>query len=414
MPLLGGARVVLAPAETLHSPPRLAALIRDRGITFACLPPAVLSLLDEQEFPGLQVLMAAGEELPSELARRWVRPGLRFVNGYGPTEATVIATYQELDGTAYPPPIGRPTWPNYQVYVLDGYLNPVPVGVIGELHIGGTGVARGYLNRPELTRQRFIADPFVPGQRLYKTGDLVRRRPDGSIVYIGRADGQVKIRGLRVELGEIEAVLTSHPSVAQAVAAVITDQAGQPQLAAYLRAQPGAAEASSEELRHYLARTLPAYMIPAYLNTVDTFPLNTSGKIDRSALPAPQIVESGGALVPASTLIEALVVNLYETVLGREQVGVTAGFFDLGGNSLQAMRLISMMDDELGVDVGVAAVFLAPTPRQLAALLRDKHGFEDEDLGEDDIDEVQVPPGEAAGTLAPSGNALAAGGYAPG
>ncbi len=241
MPLLGGAKLVLAAPETLHSPPRLAALMRDARITFACLPPAVLNLLTGEEFPELRTLLSAGEELSSELLRGWLRDGLEIYNGYGPTEASIGSTFMKLEpSTPLPPPIGRPK-PNYQAYVLDSYLNPVPVGVIGELHIGGAGVARGYLNRPELTRERFIPDPFIPGQRLYKTGDLVRRRPDGTLVFAGRIDNQVKIRGLRVELGEIETALVTHPDVAQAVVTVVTDSAGVKQLAGYLRAAEGAA-----------------------------------------------------------------------------------------------------------------------------------------------------------------------------
>ena len=407
MPLLGGAKVVLASAETLHSPPRLAALIRDTGVTFACLPPAVLSLLTGEDFPGLRVLMTAGEELPSELARCWVRPGLRFVNGYGPTEATVIATYSELDGSAYPPPIGLPTWPNYQAYVLDEYLNPVPAGVTGELHIGGASVARGYLNRPELTRRQFVADPFG-GQseaRLYKTGDLVRRRGDGSLVFVGRADDQVKIRGLRVEPGEIEAALYAHPAVAQAVVTVVTDPAGDRQLAAYLRARAdggGAGGLVPADLREFLARTLPAYMIPAYLIMVDGFALNASGKIDKAALPAPGTqpqAQLPAAQVPPATLIETMMVSLFATLLNLEQISVTDSFFDIGGSSLQAMRLITMMAEELEVDIGVAEVFLAPTPRQLAALLRDKHGLEDVDLDEENGEAPGELPDEQAGTV---------------
>jgi amino acid adenylation domain-containing protein len=381
MPLLGGARVVLADRDTLHSPPRLAALMRDRNVSYACLPPAVLSLLAGEQFPALRVLMAAGEELPAELARRWVRPGLRFVNGYGPTEATVIATYAELDETLSPPPIGLPTWPNYRVYVLDADLNPVPVGVTGELHIGGASVARGYLNQPELTSARFIPDPFTPGERLYKTGDLVRRRPDGNIVFLGRVDNQVKIRGLRVELGEIETALARHPAVAQAVVVVTPDPAGEPQLAAYVRL---AAAAGPDELRDHLARLLPGYLIPAYLITVDTFPLNASGKIDKSALPAPQAAGAAAADEPG-TLIEALMADLYARLLGRDQVGATDSFFDLGGSSLAAMRLVTLMDSELDVDLSVAAIFLSPTPRQLAALLRDDYQLEDAPLGADGL-----------------------------
>ncbi len=394
--LLAGARVVLAAAQTLHSPPRLAALMRERGVTFTLLPPAVLSLLAGEQFPGLRVLMTGGEELPSEVARQWVRPGLRFVNAYGPTEATVIATYHELDGDVFPPPIGLPNWPNYQAYVLDARLNPVPAGVLGELHVGGAGVARGYLNRPELTRERFIADPFAPGQRLYKTGDLVRRRPDGSIVFAGRTDDQVKIRGLRVELGEIEAALATCPDIAQAVVTVLTDPSGDKQLAGYLRVRAGT-QVGIAGIRQLLASRLPGYMIPGYLVFVDEFPLNASGKIDKAALPAPRAGQEGTERVPPGTLIETVLVDLYATVLGHGQAGATDSFFDIGGNSLQAMRLITMMQDELAVDVDVASVFLAPTVRQFAALLRDKHGLQDEELGADGIDGLEQLTDEGPG-----------------
>jgi amino acid adenylation domain-containing protein len=366
VPLLAGARVVLATRETLHSPPRLAALIRETRVTFACLTPSVLSLLGGEDFTSLRVLMTAGEELPAELAARWLRPGLRLVNGYGPTETTVIATSQELDaGSAAAPPIGWPM-PNYHAYVLDQQLNPVPAGVAGELHIGGAGVARGYLNRPELTQQRFIPDPFRPGARLYKSGDLVRRLPDGSLAFLGRIDNQVKIRGLRIELGEIEAALATHPAVAQAVAAVLPDQSGEKQLTAYLRAEPGGAPAPAE-LRAHLARTLPAAMIPSQLITVATFPLNTSGKVNKKALPAPQPHPSQGtARTAPATATETMLTALYGKLLNTAQVGATDSFFDLGGNSLQAMRLVDLINSEAAVDVGVTAIFLHPTPRQLA------------------------------------------------
>jgi amino acid adenylation domain-containing protein len=372
MPLTAGARVVLAAPETLHSPPRLAALMRDAKITYACLPPAVLGLLPDGEYPDLRILMAAGEELPSQVARRWIRPGLRLVNGYGPTETTVLATYAELDpATPMPPPIGFPVWPNYQAYVLDPHLNPVPAGAIGELHIGGASVARGYLNRPDLTRQRFIPDPFGPASgRLYKTGDLVRRRPDGSIVFTGRVDHQVKIHGLRIEIGEIEAALATHPAIAQAVVTVVTGSAGDKELAAYLRPAPGTATSgiSDQDVRAHLARTLPAGMIPAHLITISQFPLNASGKVDKQALPAPrrQMVTSRAVL---ETPGEAMLAGLYATLLGTGPVGATDSFFDLGGNSLTAMRLVDMISRETGADLGVSAVFLHRTPRRLAAAI---------------------------------------------
>ncbi|HEX4829600.1 MAG TPA: amino acid adenylation domain-containing protein [Trebonia sp.] len=388
MTLTSGAKLLLAAPETLHSPPRLAALLRDSRVTFAFLTPAVLGLLPGGEYPDLRILLCGGEELPSALARRWIRPGLRLVNGYGPTETTVLATYAEIGrGTPLPPPIGYPVWPNYQVYVLDPHLNPVPPGVVGELHVGGASVARGYLNRPDLTRDRFIADPFsgAPGARLYKTGDMVYRRPDGSIVFAGRADHQVKIHGVRIELGEIEAALTSHPAIAQAVLTVVASPAGDKELAAYLRPAAGADTINLDEVRAHLARTLPAPMIPAHLVTLADFPLNTSGKIDKKALPAPPRHGphghgAGGPVAPAS-LLEILLTDIYASLLDAGEIGATDSFFDLGGNSLQAMRLINMLSTELNVDVGASAVFLAPTPRQLAALLRDEHGLNDEELG---------------------------------
>jgi amino acid adenylation domain-containing protein len=368
VPLLAGGRVVLVPPEVRHSARRLAALIRTSGVTFACLTPAVLSLLAEQDLTGLRALVSGGEELSSELVRAWLRPGLNFYNTYGPTEAAVVTTFILLDACPQlPPPIGRPL-PNYQAYVLDAQLSPVPVGAVGELHVGGAGVARGYLNRPELTRQRFITDPFSPqpGARLYKTGDLVRRRADGSIVFTGRIDTQVKIRGFRVELGEIETVLAAHPAVAQAVATVITDQAGEKQLAAYLRAEPGT-EPDPGDLRAHLARTLPAYMVPAHLVTVADFPLNTSGKVDRSALPAPDPVPTGTGFAAPATFTESALVDIYTAVLSRDQVGATDSFFDVGGSSLQVMRLVDQISSRVGVDVGISTIFLHPTPRQLAA-----------------------------------------------
>jgi amino acid adenylation domain-containing protein len=395
VPLLAGARVVLAPPQTRQSPPRLAALIREAGVTLACLPPAVLSLLDG-EFPELRTLLSAGEELSAELARRWAGRDLTFVNAYGPTEATVLAAYQVLDpASPVPPPIGRSNRPNYQTYVLDPQLNPVPAGVLGELHIGGASVARGYLNRPELTRERFIPDPFGedPAGRLYKTGDLVRRLPDGAIVFVGRIDNQVKLRGLRIELGEIEAALLAHPGVAQAVVTVVTSPGGDRRLAAYLRPACDRPQPPLDELREHLARRLPGYMVPADLVVVDQFPLNASGKVNKAALPPPSLAEPAGYTAPA-TVIETLLADFYATLLGRQQVGATDSFFDLGGSSLQAMRLISVLDEELDVDVGPAAVFLAASPRQLATLLRDKHGLEDADLtaGElDELDELDSP-----------------------
>jgi len=394
--LLSGARAVVASDEVRLSPSRLAALIRDREVTIACLPPAVLNLLTGEQFPRLRMLMAAGEEFPAELERAWLRPGLRLVNGYGPTEDTVIATFAELDGSVVPPPIGLPA-ANQQAYVLDRNLDPVPVGVAGELYLGGAGVARGYLNAPELTGERFIPDPFrcgeVPGARLYKTGDRVRRLPDGTIVFLGRFDSQVKINGgLRVELGDVEAALTAYPAVAQAVVIVAENAAEGKHLVGYVRPVPRGSGPGSgldlADLRRHLARQLPGYMIPPHLAVVEGFALNASGKIDRSALPAPAPAHTDSAADQGApgTLLETALADMYAGLLGRDRVGVEDAFFDVGGTSLLAMRLVVLLREELAVDMAVASVFRAPSPRDLAAVLRDEHGMQDADLGPDGLE----------------------------
>jgi amino acid adenylation domain-containing protein len=387
MALCSGATVIMADRPTLMSPPRLGDLLRSEQVTFACLPPAVVNLLTGQEFPDLRILLSAGEELSSELVKAWLRPGLHFYNGYGPTEAAIGATFGEMDGTIFPPPIGRPK-PNYQVYVLDQYLNPLPVGVTGELHIGGAGVTRGYLNRPELTAEKFIDDPFreVEGARLYRTGDLVKRLPDGNIVFVGRMDGQVKIRGLRVELGEIESAMSGFPGVLQSVVTVISDPAGQKQLVGYVRIDPAVSQVFSvADLRVALAQRLPAYMVPPSLLVLEQFPLTSNGKVDKAALPDPEAVNPNSHVEP-KTLIETLVVDMYASLLKLDSVGIEDGFFDVGGSSLQAMQMVTRLRNDLAVDVDVTAIFLAPTPKQLATLLREKYGLEDVELDEQGLD----------------------------
>jgi amino acid adenylation domain-containing protein len=392
--LLSGGTAVFGPRQTLLSPPRLAELMRRHRVTFSCLPPAVVSLLTGEQFPDLRVLISAGEALSPELLRSWLRPGLTFCNGYGPTEAAIGATLMVLDGSIMPPPIGKPM-PNYRAYVLDGNLNPVPVGVIGELHLGGLCVTRGYLNQPELTEQRFISDPFVGGSaRMYKTGDLVRRMRDGNIVFIGRVDGQVKIRGLRVELGEIEAVLAGDPTVAQAIVIVADDQAGEKQLVGYLRPEPGRT-ISLAQLREEAGQRLPSYMVPAHLAVVSSFPLTSNGKIDVAALPPLESIAANSNYTAPSTVLELVLVDMFATLLNQEQVGVDDSFFDLGGNSLQAMKLVSQFHNELAVDADVSAIFLAPTPGRLAAKLREEHGVEDSELAEDELAELAATQQEA-------------------
>jgi amino acid adenylation domain-containing protein len=406
--LLSGATLVLGTSETLLSPPRLAELIRRERITFMCLPPAILNLLADsavsgaEGFPTLRVVIAGGEAFSSALVKSWARPGLRFINGYGPTETTVGATMAECrrDDVLDPPPIGLPL-PNYTAYVLDRRLNPVPVGVAGELHIGGAGVARGYLNQPELTAERFIRDPFSedPTARLYKTGDVARRLPDGNLQFLGRFDDQVKIRGLRVELGEIEAVLSSHPAVAQSAVLVGADRTGQKQLIGYARTDPDGPVTTPADLRVHLAGRLPGYMVPAHLLILDEFPLNANGKVDRSKLPAPDSADGASSYVAPRTLIETVLVDVYATVLNLERVGIDDNFFDLGGNSLQAMQLITRLRKDLAVDTDVTAIFLAPTPAQLTAALCERYGLQDSVLDEADLEELRQLSEEGAAAL---------------
>jgi len=396
--VLSGGTAVFGSRQTLLSPPRLAELMRTHGVTFTCLPPAVVTLLTGMELPDLRVLISAGEALPSELVRSWLRPGLTFCNGYGPTEAAIGATLIVIDGTIIPPPIGRPM-ANYRAYVLDRFGQPAPVGVIGELHLGGAGVTRGYLNMPELTAERFVTDPFVTPSphdvhpylqepRMYRTGDLVKRLRDGNILFVGRVDDQIKIRGLRVELGEIETVLAAHPGIAQAVVVVALDAAGEKQLVGYVR--PDGQAPSIADLRQEAARRLPAYMVPPRIVVLDEFPLTSNGKIDKARLPEPDAVQQADTYKAPTTLLETVLVDMYATLLNNSHVGVDDSFFDLGGNSLQAMRLISGMRDELAVDADVATVFLAPTPGLLAERLRTEHGVDDVPLAELDGAELDA------------------------
>ncbi|MGW6612340.1 non-ribosomal peptide synthetase [Streptomyces erythrochromogenes] len=408
--LLSGSTLVLGSTQTLLSPPRLADLIRGEGITFMCLPPAVLNLLAEEQFPSLRVVIAGGEAFSSELVRNWARPGMRFINGYGPTETTVGSTMARCqDDGIDPPPIGLPLT-NYTAYVLDKHLNPVPVGVAGELHIGGASVTRGYLGRPELTAERFVTDPFseVPDARMYKTGDLARRLPDGNLQYLGRLDHQVKIRGLRVELGEIEAVLAAHPSVAQAIIIVGEDQAGQKNLIGYARTNPDAPAVTTADLRAHLGESLPAFMVPAHLIILDTFPLNANGKVDRTALPEPDGAGDAGDYVAPRTILETVLADIVSDILKLPRVGIEDNFFEMGGNSLQAMQVITRLRKDLGVDTDVTAIFLAPTPARLAATLVAKHGLEDAPLddleGLDEAEGAAEPGTAAAGSPAVSGS----------
>lgn len=372
--LLAGAQLTFSAGDELLSPERLADLMRDTGVSVAFLTPTVGSLLAHEPLPRLRTLVFGGEALPAELVRGWVRPGLRIINVYGPTETTVVATYADVTSGADTVPIGRPM-PNCQAYVLDPALNPVPQGVVGELYIGGAGVGRGYLARPELTGQRFLPDPFSgrAGARLYKTGDLVKRRSDGQLDFLGRIDFQVKIRGLRIELGEIETALLAHPNVVQAAATVLTDPTGQPLLIGYVRAEDPTGTLAEDLLQH-LRDWLPSYMVPSQIQFLAEFPLNNSGKIDRLALPALADGTSAKTYIAPRTGLERTLAGAYADLLGAPRVGIDDSFFALGGSSLRAMQLVGRLGTVSNLTVSVTDVLLAPTPRLLAARIEESRG----------------------------------------
>jgi amino acid adenylation domain-containing protein len=363
--LLHGGTLVLARREQLIGSD-LAKLLCEAEVHVVTLPPSVLATVPETELPCLRTLIVAGEACPAELARRW-SSARRMLNAYGPTEATVCATAGECDGQQSIT-IGRPI-DNARVYIVDANLQPAPIGVPGELLIGGAGVARGYLSRPELTAERFITSPFSPdkGQRLYRTGDRARYLADGRIEYLGRIDRQVKIRGFRIEPGEIEAALLELDSVREAVILVRTDDArgdasGHKRLIAYVTPRNGGA-LRNRELRQALQERLPSYMIPSAFITLDELPLTAHGKIDRAALQALHTphLETAKSWVAPRNDTEQVLAGIWQEILQVERVGIHENFFDVGGHSLLAMQLASRVRDDLGADLPIAAVFGAPT-----------------------------------------------------
>ncbi len=360
--LLAGACLVVAPREELLPGAPLARTVAAHGVTHATLPPAALRELRPDDLPTLRSLAVAGEQCPPQVAEVW-SAGRRVINAYGPTETTVCATMSAPLAGFGVPPIGT-ALPGLAVRVLDAHLQPVPTGVVGELYVSGAGLARGYLDRPGLSAERFVADPFgAPGTRMYRTGDQVARREDGQLVYVGRADRQIKLRGFRIEPGEIEAAVTRAPEVAASAVVVREDRPGDRRVVAYAVPAPGATVVPGT-LRARLREVLPDHMVPAAVVVLDRIPVTVNGKLDQAALPAPRYDSASGRA--GGDPVEELLAGVFAEVLGVDRVGPDDSFFDLGGHSLLAMRLVARVGAVLGTELTVREVFETPTVRALA------------------------------------------------
>ena len=380
-PLTAGAQVVIVNDCDAKDPAALLSIIKEHGVT--CILSIVPTLFNElleaghgrdPLYDSLRLILVSGEALAvssCRKARQMFGDRTWIVNQYGPTESTLTCSYHrvvEADNDRGIAPLGRAI-PNARIYILDSYLNPVPIGISGELHIGGIGLARGYLNSPDLTADRFIPDPFSgdPGARLYKTGDLARYLTDGKIEFLGRMDHQVKVRGFRIELGEIEVVLTQHPAVRQAVAVVRKDVPGDNRLVAYV--VPSIEQTPTRnELRNFLKSKLPEYMVPSAFVVLDSLPLTPNRKVDRRALPIPDgsRPEPEGGFVAPRTPVEETLAGIWAEVLGVERVGANDNFFELGGHSLLATQVMSRVRSAFEVEIPLRSVFESPTVAGLA------------------------------------------------
>ncbi|MGS2811124.1 amino acid adenylation domain-containing protein [Nocardia sp. MW-W600-9] len=367
---VSGGRLVIAAPDGHRDPAYLAELMRREGVTTLHAVPSMLDALPADALPAsLRRVLAIGETLPAALARRFesAAPQATLFNVYGPTEAAVsITSHQVGAADTVTVPIGTPVW-NSQVYVLDARLRPVPVGVPGELYLAGAQLADGYLGRPDLTAERFVANPFHAGTRLYRTGDLAAWNADGALEYRGRTDFQLKIRGFRIELEEIDAVLAAHADVGYAVTMGRENQTGATVLVSYVVAAPDRV-VIVEDLLEWAARSLPSHMVPATIMVIDQVPLTHVGKLDRAALPAPELAVR--AYRAPGTAIEQTVCEIFADVLRLERVGMDDHFFELGGTSLSATRLATQLSDAVAVTIPVTWLFTTPTPAGILAALR--------------------------------------------
>jgi len=380
-PMLNGARFVVVPAGVLLSPPDLAAEIGRQGITVMFVTTAVFNRISGElpdAFERLRCLLFGGEASDPSAVSRVLRhgPPERLLHVYGPTENTTFSTWhhvRDVPDDAVTVPIGRPI-ANTKAYVVDESMQPVPLGVPGELCLGGCGLAAGYLHSPELTSERFAPDPFcdIEGERLYRTGDLARHREDGDLEFLGRLDRQVKLRGFRIELAEIETVLNGSPGVREAAVVLREGTASDKQLVAYVVPAAGRAPGPSD-LRSILSKRLPDYMIPSFFVLLERLPLTAVGKIDRGALPSPpSSAAAGSSGGEMSTHLETQLAEVWEDVLGIRNIGPDDGFFELGGHSLLAVRLFAKMEKVLGRRLPLATILQGPTIRSMAKLLSEE------------------------------------------
>jgi amino acid adenylation domain-containing protein len=384
--LCSGATLCLATPEQLMPGASLSHTLQHLAINMVAMTPVMLGTLEPDALPLLHTIIVGGEACPPGLIRQWATHR-RLMNAYGPTETTVCAANQRCHADeASPPPIGHPL-SNVKIYLLDADLNPVPVGVAGELHIGGDGLARGYLNQPDLTADKFIPDPFChepdrqPGSRLYKSGDLARYLPDGKIEFLGRIDNQVKIRGLRIEPGEIEAALTALPAVREAIVLVREDLPGDKRLVAWITthtantahtAQTPDSKLDTSALRSALLQSLPDYMVPAHFMVLDSFPVTANGKIDRAALQASNLVRSEPFYLAPQSASEFAIAAIWQQLLGFDKIGRHDNFFELGGHSILALQMTARAGKVLGRDIPVREIFAHQTLYRFAAAIDDR------------------------------------------
>lgn len=377
LPLTVGARVVIASSSAVADGPQLMTLMEKSKVTVMQATPATWRMLIQSGWSGDEHLkiLCGGEALPRELADQMLGRCSELWNMYGPTETTIWSTVDKVAPGEGVISIGRPI-AHTQVYILDAHMQPVPIGIVGDLYIGGDGLARGYLNRPELTAEKFIRDPFSPDPqaRMYKTGDVARYRANSTIEFLGRSDHQVKIRGFRIELGEIEAVLAQHAQVRQALMVARADTNGDKRLVAYVITRTPAPSVS--ELRRFLKEQLPDYMVPAAFMMMDAFPLTPNGKVDRKALPAPDSLrpQLDANYVEPQTDIERTLVGIWQDVLKVDKVGVHDNFFELGGHSLLIVQVHTRLQSIASAAITIADMFRYPTIAALANFLAREPG----------------------------------------